>query len=198
MAIHQFMRDFSISPANSERLVDAFQQTRRALDLHDASGPLAQLVARKIIEAHCSGVDSPDALAKAVVGQLRSETAGRPDWLLEGCSVLIVEDEYFLADDLRTAFKSLGAEVVGPVGDLDAALEKAEDGGFDFAIIDVRLRGRDAFDLADRLAARKIPFAFATGFDESAMPKRFAGAMRWTKPYDPLTLARAALKLWPG
>ena len=41
---------------------------------------------------------------------------------LEGRRVLVVEDEFFLADDLVRALKRHGAEVVGPVPSLDRAL----------------------------------------------------------------------------
>lgn len=198
MAIHRFLQDFSISPASAERLADAFEQTRHALKLDDSRGPIAELVARKIIEVHISGVDDPGALTAAVLGHLQREAPQKQHGLLEGCSVLVVEDEYFLADDLHNAFKSLGAEVVGPVGDLREALARAEDGGFDFAVLNVRLQGGDCFELADRLMARKIPFAFATGMANSSLPPRFSAVRCWTKPYDPLVLAHDVMKLWPG
>jgi hypothetical protein len=35
---------------------------------------------------------------------------------LKGRRVLIVEDDYFMADELRAEFQQAGAEVVGPVG----------------------------------------------------------------------------------
>src|SRR3712207_157022 len=45
---------------------------------------------------------------------------------LTGCRVLLVEDEYFLADDLCRALERCGAEVIGPVPTLDRALPLAE------------------------------------------------------------------------
>src|SRR5215471_16504440 len=60
---------------------------------------------------------------------------------LSGCRVLIVEDEYFLAADLQAALKSLGANVIALVGDLDEALVLLANGGFDIAVVDINLRG---------------------------------------------------------
>ena len=37
---------------------------------------------------------------------------------LTGRRILVVEDEYFIADDIARALTSLGAEVVGPAPDL--------------------------------------------------------------------------------
>ena len=44
---------------------------------------------------------------------------------LDGCRVLVVEDEYFLANDLEETLKSHGASVVGPFSDFDAAYRRA-------------------------------------------------------------------------
>jgi hypothetical protein len=33
---------------------------------------------------------------------------------IEGCRVLIIEDEYFLADDLAKALRLVGCKVIGP------------------------------------------------------------------------------------
>jgi CheY-like chemotaxis protein len=79
---------------------------------------------------------------------------------LSGCRVLIVEDEYFLAADLQAALKSLGANVIALVGDLDEALVLLANG----AVVDINLRGLLAFSIAERLQQRGIPFVFVTGY----------------------------------
>ncbi len=61
---------------------------------------------------------------------------------LRNCRILVVEDEYYLADELRTELETRGALVLGPVGTLDqalAAIGEARD--IDGAILDVNLRG---------------------------------------------------------
>ena len=41
---------------------------------------------------------------------------------LSGRRVLVVEDEYYLADDIGRALRSAGADVAGPVGEVEDAL----------------------------------------------------------------------------
>ncbi|MCG5249487.1 hypothetical protein [Methylorubrum extorquens] len=40
---------------------------------------------------------------------------------LAGCRVLLVEDDYFIADGMRSEFESLGAEQVGPAASVEEA-----------------------------------------------------------------------------
>jgi DNA-binding response OmpR family regulator len=107
---------------------------------------------------------------------------------LKGCCLLIVEDEYFLANDLEEALKSHGASVVGPFGDFDAAYRQAARGHFDVAVIDLNLHDRAAYPIADELGRQRIPFVFYTGYDSNVIPERFAGVKLWRKPLDPLEL----------
>ena len=115
---------------------------------------------------------------------------------LAGCRVLIVEDEWFLAADLQVALKSLGANVVALVGDLDEALDLLANGGFDIAVVDINLRGRLAFSIAERLQQRGIPFVFATGYGADQIPAQFAGVIRWEKPFEPHELLKDLVRLW--
>ena len=43
--------------------------------------------------------------------------------LLAGRRILLVEDEYFIAHDMARAFQNNGAEIVGPVANVDDALD---------------------------------------------------------------------------
>ena len=115
---------------------------------------------------------------------------------LSGCRVLIVEDEYCLAADLQVALKSLGANVVALVGDLDEALDLLANGGFDIAVVDISLRGRLAFSIAERLQQRGIPFVFATGYGANQIPAQFADVIRWEKPFEPKGLLKDLVRLW--
>ena len=103
---------------------------------------------------------------------------------LAGCRVLVLEDEYFLASDLKDALIALGADVIGPIPDLDAACEQVAAGGFDVAIIDINLHDHETYRVADELQRAGIPFLFATGYSEKVIPDRFRDAVRWEKPYD--------------
>jgi len=105
---------------------------------------------------------------------------------LEGRRILVVEDEYLIADDMRGALLDAGAEVLGPVPTVDAAMSlMAAEHQLDAALLDINLRGTMVFDLADTLTSRAVPFVFATGYDNSAIPDRFADVPRLEKPVKP-------------
>ena len=121
------------------------------------------------------------------------------DRCLTGRRVLVVEDEFFIADDLARALTALGAEVVGPVPTRDEALEELSGAGrIDLAVLDINLRGEPVFPVADALAASGVPFVFATGYEEATVPERFRHVPRWEKPFNPDALARALPQLAAG
>ena len=102
---------------------------------------------------------------------------------LAGSRILVVEDEYYLADDVRSALADLGAEVLGPVPSVSEAQSFiSADSAIDCVLLDVNLRGELAFDVADVLQERGTPFAFVTGYDRAALPDRFSAVVRLEKP----------------
>jgi CheY-like chemotaxis protein len=110
---------------------------------------------------------------------------------LSGRRVLVVEDEYFLADDLAQALRKLGAEILGPVPTRDSALALlSSEASVDVAVLDINLKGQAVFPVADALIARGVPFVFATGYDQSAVPEAYRDVPRWEKPFDPRRLAK--------
>ncbi|MBI0534890.1 response regulator [Roseomonas sp. KE2513] len=111
---------------------------------------------------------------------------------LHGRRLLVVEDEYVIAMDMARALEELGAEVVGPAGSVADALllVRNEDSHLDAAVLDVNLRNERVFPVAEALAARGVPFVFATGYDTSALPRAYAGAPRCEKPVNKTSLAR--------
>jgi PAS domain S-box-containing protein len=98
--------------------------------------------------------------------------------------ILVVEDEPFVALQLQTDLEGEGHEVIGPASSLAQGLKLAQSEGLDAALVDVRL-GRDtSATIADRLLARQIPFAFATGYSDSSMlPEHLHTVPRLRKPY---------------
>ena len=102
---------------------------------------------------------------------------------LAGCRLLIVEDEYYLADDARTVLREAGADVLGPVATVDDARRRIDaEPRIDAVLLDINLRGELAFGVADALQARGIPFLFVTGYDRTVIPDRFSGAPKLRKP----------------
>jgi DNA-binding NtrC family response regulator len=105
------------------------------------------------------------------------------DRALERCHILLVEDEYLLADELATELADRGATVLGPVPNVKSALALIDgDGPLHGAILDVNLGGEPAFPVADNLVERGVPVIFTTGYDAAALPERFRHLPRCEKP----------------
>ncbi|MFB6450366.1 response regulator [Bradyrhizobium tunisiense] len=104
---------------------------------------------------------------------------------LQGRRILVVEDEYFLADDIGNALRTLGAEIAGPVGHIEDAVEMLHDGGaLDAAVLDVNIRSEPIFPIARELRARRVPFVFTTGYDRISIEPEFQDVPLWEKPID--------------
>jgi len=103
---------------------------------------------------------------------------------LKGCRVLLVEDEYYIADDLGQRLSAHGAILLGPVPTLERALAVVQSAApIDGAVVDLNLRGQMAFPVVDALQERGVPFVFATGYNAVAIPDRYQHIPRWEKPY---------------
>jgi DNA-binding NarL/FixJ family response regulator len=101
---------------------------------------------------------------------------------LRGCSVLLVEDQYLLADELRRALADAGAEVVGPFSDAALAVAAADQAKPNCAILDINLGEGASFVPAKALLARKVPVAFVTGYGEEAIPPEMRELPHFLKP----------------
>jgi CheY-like chemotaxis protein len=102
-----------------------------------------------------------------------------------GRRILVVEDDYMVAEDLRIDLEELGALVLGPVAKVAAALELIAGGDrIDGATLDVTLGREKSFPVADALKARAIPFVFMTGYDSWAIPEAYRAFPRCSKPAD--------------
>ena len=98
--------------------------------------------------------------------------------------ILIVEDSYFVLLGLEAMCDKLGWQIVGPATRLGEALALARSETFDAALLDVNLDGEMSWEIADVLIARRIPFAFSTGYDQSnILPDHLIGTPVLAKPY---------------
>jgi two-component sensor histidine kinase/CheY-like chemotaxis protein len=108
--------------------------------------------------------------------------------------VLIVEDQMIVALDLEGMVQQLGYHTLGPASTVEEAKGFALGGGFDFAILDINLNDRYVFEVADLLAARNVPFCFATGYGrQEIIPPHLREVTLVTKPYD-VAAIRGALE----
>lgn len=112
---------------------------------------------------------------------------------LSGMRVFLVEDESLVALLVEDMLADLGCSVAAHAGSVLEALEKAQAGGFDVALLDVTLDGKNVFPVAEALSAQGIPFAFASGYGRAALPEAFRTAPAVPKPFQIGELS-AALK----
>ena len=113
--------------------------------------------------------------------------------------ILVVEDEYMLADELSKALNDAGAIVLGPVPSLEEAFDLINNTlRIDGAILDVNLRGMMVFPAADLLQGRAVPFLFTTGYNQSVIPARFDTITRCEKPVRVDKVSRELIALLQG
>jgi DNA-binding NarL/FixJ family response regulator len=68
--------------------------------------------------------------------------------------------------ELARALTQAGAQVVGPAGNIEEALDLVANTPIDRAVLDINLGGRMVTPVAKALAARAIPFVYLTGYQE--------------------------------
>ena len=104
--------------------------------------------------------------------------------------ILVVEDEAMVSMMLEDMLADLGCRVVGPAASLNSGLKLAQDAEVDAAVLDVNLAGEKAFPIADVLAARGVPFVYATGYGRAGLREDDLSRPVVQKPYSLQELAR--------
>jgi CheY-like chemotaxis protein len=113
---------------------------------------------------------------------------------LFGRTVLVVEDNYLIAEHVCGVLENAGCTVLGPVARVGRGLELARAAaGVDGAVLDINLDGQLCFPVSEALAARAIPFIFMTGYDDrTIIPSEFRSAPVLAKPIDEAALIAVA------
>jgi DNA-binding response OmpR family regulator len=86
---------------------------------------------------------------------------------LRGVTVLVVEDDLFLAMALEDTLVGMGAVVLDVCHTLDQAMAWADADDFAVAVLDFSLGPNSVTPLARRLARRSVPFILHTGMPRS-------------------------------
>ncbi|HEY2136417.1 MAG TPA: response regulator [Xanthobacteraceae bacterium] len=119
-----------------------------------------------------------------------------------GQRVLVIEDEAIVAMLLEDMLIDMGYEVVGTVGQFDQAVRAIDDTACDFVILDVNLDGKETYPLADMLAARGVPFIFATGYGALGLKNGWRDFPVLEKPFQQRDLEGAVNRIaqfpWPA
>ncbi len=104
------------------------------------------------------------------------------DFRLDGAKVLVVEDEYFIADDLARALDAAGADPIGPAGTVDQARRLLKNQRVDAAILDLNLRGDMAVDFVEQLSAAGVPCVIVSGYGRGSLPESLEAIPSLEKP----------------
>jgi CheY-like chemotaxis protein len=88
--------------------------------------------------------------------------------------ILIVEDEFLVAEMIADMVATLGYSVTAQAANLAEVRRELASGHFDCVLLDVRLGNELTIEAADVLIERGTPFAFVTGYTEPAEPRHAA------------------------
>jgi DNA-binding response OmpR family regulator len=116
-----------------------------------------------------------------------------------GSRILVVEDNFLLAEVVGDFLTECDMEVVGPACGLNIGLVYAREAVLDGALIDINLNGRLCFPICDVLRERGIPFAFLTGYSDLALvPQRYRDVPLVAKPFEPMEMKTAIMAMLSG
>lgn len=104
---------------------------------------------------------------------------------LKGAQVLVVEDDFIVAEGLRCSLESFGCKVIGPAPNTNAARTYLTDEVIDLAVLDLALQGEMSLNLARNLRQMNLPVLFVTGYGSKDMiPEDLRSCPCLHKPVD--------------
>ncbi|BAI75814.1 two-component response regulator (plasmid) [Azospirillum sp. B510] len=107
--------------------------------------------------------------------------------------ILIIEDEYLIAEGVSLTLQSAGHEVTGIADDLSTAVALAGREKPDMAFVDIKLaNGSSGLDVARELKMMGIPCVFATGNPPNKAQAGGLGLGYIAKPFSPRVLVQTA------
>jgi DNA-binding response OmpR family regulator len=83
---------------------------------------------------------------------------------LRGVRVLVVEDQWHVANALRSLLAAEGMEVSGPAGKTADAQRLADEQMPELAVVDINLKGEMAYSLIDDLQDRGVRVVVISGY----------------------------------
>ena len=109
--------------------------------------------------------------------------------MLNRASILVAEDQSFIALDLALAIEDAGGEVIGPTASVKEALALLATTSVAGAVLDANLADGDCSPLVELLADRGVPVIIQTGQGLPAnLAARFPHLVVHTKPCVPAKL----------
>ncbi|MCB2052297.1 MAG: hypothetical protein KDE63_12795 [Novosphingobium sp.] len=157
--------------------------------------------ARHILVFYQRGLIDPEKLKALCILDARSRYAEldctcRP---LEHRRLLIVEDDWYMANDAARTLIYRGASVIGPAANVADALHllHRNDERLHGALLDIRLGEERVFPVAEQLQRKGVPFAFIIGHGDK-IPRAFDHVPKAHKPLQPGEIAGLAVAMLEG
>ena len=93
---------------------------------------------------------------------------------MEPAKILIVEDEYIIANDMQTILEDMGYEVCDLVSSGEQAIEKVEELRPDVVLMDIMLKGKmDGIETANHIKLNyNIPVVYITAYADDKILKK--------------------------
>ena len=117
-----------------------------------------------------------------------------PNGPLRGLRVLVVEDEYLVAREIRHVLSRAGCAEVRLAASLDAAGTMAGADDLQAVLLDIKLGEQDVYPLAERLERLErqgMPVIFVTGYATEAVPAHLEHLPLVQKPFQHKRLVAA-------
>lgn len=104
---------------------------------------------------------------------------------LVGKTILLIEDDYLIGQQVADILVMEGAMVLGPFGWLEEAeaAARAAPTGLDAALVDINLHGEKSYPAVDILLSRHIPVIFMTGYGPGSIEAAYTGCRHFAKPF---------------
>lgn len=113
---------------------------------------------------------------------------------LRGMRLLLVEDDFLIAQALKTMLERFGCQVVGPVPSVDEGARIASTEQVQGAVLDVNIKGGSSGEIARALEQRGAPYLFITGYTSPPLTDEdLLAHTRLLKPIDENTLRSALI-----
>jgi low affinity Fe/Cu permease len=97
--------------------------------------------------------------------------------------VLVVEDEFLIAQMVKDMLAELECECVGPILTMEEGIAAAASVACEAAIINLVIQGQMAYPIVEELSTRGIPFCFASGAPPHGLEERWRSSPFIRKPY---------------
>ena len=102
---------------------------------------------------------------------------------MDKLNVLVVEDEWLIAEDLKTSLEDLGCRVLGPAPSCAAALEIIWREKPDLAYVDTRLGSDTCEAVLEECERQGVSVIISSGHAEQELPAFASGRPLIAKPY---------------